>query len=222
MADNTAASPSRLLEYLPSIYREDPTLVQFLLAFEKVLLGYQDKAGDWNNNEKLRELQGLEEVIAGLANFFDPSKTRKEFLPWLAGWVAFSLRADVDEKKQREFIANMTELYRWRGTKKNLITLFKIFTNREPTVTEPSDEANPHYFTVLLNLSDLVIGKEQQEVDRQMEIAHALIRLEKPAHTRYKLEPIFPTFRIGSQAQGTEYYTQVGNNTRLGIAEWRQ
>jgi phage tail-like protein len=224
MADNTAASPSRLLEYLPSIYREDPTLGHFLLAFEKVLLGREDKDGDWTNNEKLRELRGLEEVIAGLANFFDPNpdKTPKEFLPWLAGWVAFSLRADVDEKKQREFIANMIELYRWRGTKQNLITLFKIFTNREPTVTEPSDEANPHYFIVLLNLSDLVIGKEQQEVDRQMEIAHALIRLEKPAHTRYKLEPIFPTFRIGSQAQGTEYYTQVGKNTRLGIAMWEK
>jgi hypothetical protein len=84
-----------------------------------------------------------------------------------------------------------------------------------------ADEANPHYFTVLLDLSDLVIGKEQQEVDRQMEIAHALIRLEKPAHTRYKFEPIFPTFRIGSQAQGTKYCTQVEKNTRIGVAEWR-
>jgi hypothetical protein len=42
MADITITKPSRLLEYLPSIYRDSPELGQFLLAFEKVLLGDND------------------------------------------------------------------------------------------------------------------------------------------------------------------------------------
>src|SRR5919109_3816712 len=158
MADNKAASPSKLLEYLPSIYREDPTLGKFLLAFEKVLLGREDKDGDWTKNEKLRELRGLEEVVAGLADFFDPSKTQKEFLPWLAGWVAFSLRADVDKEKQREFIANMAELYRWRGTEENLKRLFKIFTDQEPILRDVPDNTEAHYFKVSLDLYELVRG----------------------------------------------------------------
>jgi hypothetical protein len=32
--------PSRLLDYLPAIYQTDPFIGEFLLAFEKVLLGY--------------------------------------------------------------------------------------------------------------------------------------------------------------------------------------
>lgn len=228
MADDAAGSPSRLLEYLPSIYRDAPALGHFLLAFEKVLLGRQEKAGDWTNNERLRELRGLEEVVAGLADFFDPIKAQKEFLPWLAGWVAFSLRADVEEEKQREFIANMTELYRWRGTTKNLTRLFRIFTDRKPTFPDISDNTEAHYFKVLLDLSELVRGSAETESDRQetlkrqIDIAHALIRLEKPAHTRYTLELIFPSFRIGSLEAPTEFHTQVERNTRLGVAEWEK
>jgi phage tail-like protein len=220
MADITMTKPSRLLEYLPGIYRDSPELGQFLLAFEKVLLGDNDPT-----------LRGIEEAIASVSELFIPNpkapnagKTPKEFLPWLADWVVFSLRADIPESKQREFIANMTELYRWRGTKKNMAKLFKIFTNREPTITEPDDDNNPHFFTVLLNLSDLIVGKEQNEVDHQLEIAHALIRLEKPAHTRYLLVPLFPSFQIGLKAgKGkTDFSIQVGKNTRLGVAMWRK
>jgi hypothetical protein len=138
----------------------------------------------------------------------------------LASWVAFSLRADVDETKQREFITNMTELYRWRGTEKNMIRLFKIFTGREPVLQDIPGNAEPHYFKVRLNISELVRGKEKSETDRQINIAHALIRLEKPAHTRYKLELMFPSFRIGSQETLMDFKTQVGKNTRLGVAEW--
>jgi hypothetical protein len=39
---------------------------------------------------------------------------------------------------------------RWRGTKQNLITLFKIFTNRKPNVKEPSDEASNSHFGGIL------------------------------------------------------------------------
>ncbi len=224
MADKTASSSSSLMDYLPGIYREDPYLGQFLLAFEQVLLGQKNKQVDWANKEEIR---GLENIIAGISSLFDPFQAPKEFLPWLASWVAFSLREDVDEKKQREFIANMADLYRWRGTKKNLIRLFEIFTDRKPTLPDIADTTDPHYFKVLLDLSELARGsgqteeERQQVLARQIEIAHALIRLEKPAHTRYTLDIVFPSFQVGSQSGQTKYFTQVGKNTRLGVAEWR-
>lgn len=42
MADSTPFVPSRLLQSLPAMYHGDPFLGQFLIAFEKVLLGLQD------------------------------------------------------------------------------------------------------------------------------------------------------------------------------------
>lgn len=210
-------TPSRLMEYLPGLYQEDPTLGRFLLAFEQVLLGREDndQAGS-----------GLEEVIAGISDLFDPNKAPKEFLPWLAGWVAFSLRGDVDEEKQRQFIAHMTELYRWRGTEKNLEQLFLIFTGRKPALPDIPDNTEAHYFKVLLDLSELMRGSGESEadrqnaLDRQIDIAHALIQLEKPAHTRYILDLIFPSFQIGSRETVKNFKTQVGINTRIGVAEW--
>src|SRR6476469_7082701 len=84
MANDT--NPSSYLQYLPSIFSEDPFLGRFLLAFEQVLSGLAGAKGEPH--------EGLEETIAGIATLFDPNETREEFLPWLAGWVALSLRAD--------------------------------------------------------------------------------------------------------------------------------
>jgi phage tail-like protein len=226
MTENKMTTSSRLLEYLPSIYQEDSTLGQFLSAFEKVLLGRKEETGDLAENEVLQKIKGLEELISGISSFFDPGDAPKEFLPWLAGWVAFSLRSDVDEIKQRKFIANMTELYRWRGTEKNLKQLFLIFTDREPVLPPISDTAEAHFFKVSLDLTELVRGRGESEadrhkaLDRQIAIAHALIQMEKPAHTRYQVELIFPSFQIGGHEPLTNFQTQVGINTRLGVAEW--
>ena len=42
MPTETTYTPSELLQYLPAIYSEEPFLGQFLLAFEKILLGRDD------------------------------------------------------------------------------------------------------------------------------------------------------------------------------------
>jgi phage tail-like protein len=209
--------PSRLLEYLPAIYQEDPFLGQFLLAFEKVLLGRADEV-DLNHS-------GLEEEVAGLAELFDPQRTPEDFLPWLAGWTAFTLRADLDVAKQRAFLAQIVQLYRRRGTKQNLQDLLGIFTVGIPTVTETAAAefqigvhstigqdtylagGPPHFFRVVIRLPRAT--PEAQE--RQMEIARALIELEKPAHTSYELEVSFPSMQIG-------VYSTVGVDTLLGAA----
>ena len=45
-----------------------------------------------------------------------------------------------------------------------------------------------------------------------MEIARALIDLEKPAHTFYELIPVFPSMQIGR-------HSTVGVDTLLGTAQ---
>jgi phage tail-like protein len=219
MTTTVTASPSSLAQFLPAIYQSalntEPFLGQFLLAFEKILLGPYE-AGK----------RGLEEKIADLHTTFEPLVTDKTFLPWLADWAAFTLRNDLDEPMQRQFLANIIQLYKFRGTKKNLQDLLGIFTRGQPTVTETAaDEfeigvhstvgvdtyvagGSPHYFIVTVSLArDTVAAQQQQE-----RIARALIDLEKPAHTAYDLHMVFPSMQIGK-------HSTVGIDTLLGTAE---
>ena len=243
MMTNSTSSPSNLLEYLPEIYQGEPFLGQFLLAFEKILLGRQDGI---DFSEK-----GLEEKIARIHTYFDPQQTPPDFLPWLASWTDLSLRADLDIPQQRDFIANIVERYRFRGTKSNLEALLKIFIKGTPTITETSDAelqigdsqllnqvdnpqqlppqsllgkgtyiggGAPHFFTVRIALST-ELKKEPKRLKRQVEIASAIIEQEKPAHTKYQLEIIYPdTIRIGTfdpiSGEGTG--SQIGIDTILG------
>ncbi len=215
-----APAQSALLDYLPAIYREDPFVGRFLLAFEKLLLG----RGDGVTLDG-RPVVGLEEVIAGLAGLFDPSGTPEEFLAWLSNWTAFTLRADLSPKQQRDFTARVIQLYRMRGTKRSLQELLGIFVVGVPTISEPEASelqvgvtstvgrdtnvggAPPYYFRVTISLPKTTPALH----DRQREIAHALIEMEKPAHTTYDLDVIFPSMKIG-------VYSTVGVDTLLGSA----
>ena len=178
-------SAHRLLSYLPAIYSDDPFLGRYLWAFEQVLLG-------------------LEQQIGSLSSLFDPAETREDFLPWLSSWVALTLRADLPASQQRAFLARVVPLYRRRGTKQNLQDLLTIFTRGVPTITE-SDDSEPHKFTITMRLP----RADAQDQLRQSAIAHALIDLEKPAHTYYDLDLQFPTMQIGVTST-------IGVDTLLG------
>jgi phage tail-like protein len=218
----------RLLKALPALYQDDPFLGQFLQAFEDILLGSEQK-------------QGLEGAIASIPQYFDPHSAPvspdRDFLTWLAGWTAFSLRADLNLEQQRDFIAKIIPLYRRRGTKENLQKLLTIFTQGEPTINDFSDAGfqlgveghstiggqNPtgapdltsgsiflgngpaHFFSIKIRLRKLDEAVRQ----RQLEIARALIDLEKPAHTSYDLQDDSPSMQI-------EISSTVGVDTLLG------
>jgi len=193
MPDSSKYLPSSLGQYLPAIYREHPFLGRFLLAFEKVLVGLKDdvefpKLGDDVRFPK----HGLEETIAGVSGYFDPKQTPEDFLPWLAGWVALSLRADLKEAQQRHFIANAIRLYRRRGTKGSMEELLRIFTDQK--TVKVRDGLKAHRFRVEINLAE----RDKDLIAGQRAIAHALIELEKPAHTFYDLILFFPSMEIGS------------------------
>lgn len=175
----------RLPPLLPAIYRDDPFLARYLWAFERVLLD-------------------IEQSIAQLPSLFDPAETPGEFLPWLSSWVAFTLRADFAPAQQRKFLARVASLYRRRGTKENLRELLTIFTNGAiPAIEE--DPAQPHFFRVTMRLP----ANSPEAQLRQSAIAHALIDLEKPAHTDYELHLLFPTMQIGVTST-------IGVDTLLG------
>jgi phage tail-like protein len=220
-------SPSRLLDYLPVIYQDAPFVGQFLLAFEKLLLGYTDEISIPTVEGIKFPKAGLEMTIADIATYFDPLHTPEDFLPWLASWTALSLRADLDPQVQRQFIANIIRYYRFRGTKANLQELLSLFVRGKPTIEETSNEefqigihstigkdtylrgGPPHVFKVTIVLPKELQGQPKL-LERQLAIASSIIELEKPAHTTYTLIPIFPdTIRVG-------VISSVGVNTVLG------
>jgi len=206
---------STYLQSLPAIFSEDPLLGRFLLAFEQVLTGLK------GSEEEPR--QGLEEIIAAIPDLFDPLATPREFLEWLAGWVALGLRADWREDQQRQFLANIVPLYRHRGTKQNLIELLKIYTGLEPEIAEGTNTifqigvhstlgvdtqingSAPHYFRVTVTIPN----PDPATLQRQNQIVRALIDLEKPAHTAYDYYPTHTTMQIG-------VHSQIGVDTLLG------
>ncbi len=228
MLTPTILSPSQLLDDLPVIYQDDPFMGQFLLAFEKILLGIEDDVAYSTGNDWVEfPEKGLEESIAELPTYFDPEKVPTEFLPWLASWTALSLRADMNPAQQRDFIANIVKYYRLRGTKANLQDLLSLFVGGQPTIEETSTSelqigkhstigkdmflrgGPPHFFKVAIALTEGLQG-DRSALARQLEIASSIIELEKPAHTHYKLVPIFPgTLRIHETST-------VGVNTLLG------
>jgi phage tail protein domain len=213
---NSIRQPNSLLEYLPAIYEDDPFLGQFLSAFEQVLIGEDDSGSKG---------QSLEAIIAKIAILFDPQNTPEEFLPWLASWTAFSLRADLTVVQQRNFLSRIIQLYSWRGTKKNLIELLAIFTLGKPAVSEVGGNefkigfnstigkdtwlggGPAHYFQVTVSLPE--VDRTSGAIGRKLEIARNLIELEKPAHTFYDLTVIHPSIQIGVSST-------IGVDTLLG------
>ena len=223
MTEVDRKTPSKLLDYLPEIYRDQEFLSSYLSAFEKILIGRKDD---------LRipaiapgtSSRSLEETIANIATLFDPITTPKDFLPWLASWAALSLRADLDPEQQGSFIANIIRLYRRRGTKDNLIELLKIFTKTTPQVNEnatPSaefNERNSYSSTAYFFKVSVFLGRspDPETVSRQREIARSLIELEKPAYTFYELEIRFSSsLQIGTYADRGKFHATLGVDTLI-------
>jgi phage tail-like protein len=208
MTDEATPTRAGLLEYLPEIYREDAFLGQYLSAFEQILLGAVGEEGEG-------EL-GLEQKIENVAAYFDPLQTPPEFLQWLSGWVALSLRADLDEFRQREFIKNAVRLYRLRGTKKGLEEIVSIYTRLGASITETAapfqvetpqhsrvgvdtmlEGGAPFVFRVTINLSTT----DPSVLKKQRDVVTAILSMEKPAHTQFVLEVETPTMQIGEHSQ---------------------
>jgi phage tail-like protein len=196
---------SSYLDHLPALFRADPSAGRFLLAFEAVLSGLPGADGT----------TGLEQTIGRTAEYLDPQSLDEEFLPWLAGWVSLSLRADWPVRAKQRFIGEIVPLYRKRGTKAGLKRMLEIYL-RPDADDSPRDDVMihddfrdpPHFFQVQLRLGD----SDPALVRRTQRIARAIIDREKPAHTCYALRIVIPTMRLGDGLV-------LGENTWLGTTD---
>jgi len=230
---------SSLLNYLPAIFQEDSEanqpnfLGRFLLAFERIILGLGEVSSEVPQ-------PGLEEILgggnitdssgttqlAGVYRYFEPGAnlsasqhTPSDFLPWLASWVALTLRDDWEENKKRLLIARAAQLYRLRGTKRGLEEALIIYTQTGVQTTSDVgvqvnelntpfqvgvhatigkdtilDGGAPFFFWVQIVLPTANPERRRQ----QQEIVTAIVDLQKPAHTDYRrpITVVTPVFRI--------------------------
>ena len=199
-----STSTSSYLDYLPALFRQEPFLGQFLLAFETMLSG--TGAGQ----------AGLETSIGHIADYLDPATTGADFLPWLAGWVTLSLRADWDEQTQRGFIQQIVPLYRLRGTRAGLLRMLTLYTGERVEIYD-TFTGPPHFFEVQLILREA----DPALLQVKQQIARAIIDQEKPAHTFYALQIAVPTMRLVSEALHQRENAPLlilGKNTLLGTS----
>jgi P2-related tail formation protein len=222
-------------------------LGRYLMAFESILLGLpKNDVVEWKD---LQQQPGLEEIIGGayqqggsnllldgIQRYFDPgpdypsdplkvdnfNRAPSEFLSWLAGWVALTLRGDWTDDHKRKFIAKAVQLYRLRGTKAGVTQFVQTYMGGPPVeISEQGsqfqlgvhsqigvdtilDSGTPFFFTVTLTSSDPV------GFEKQREIVNALIELQKPAHTSFTLQVKTTQFQIGVSSH-------IGIDTLLGI-----
>ena len=197
MTSPSNSTPSSYLDYLPAALQEDPFLGQFLLAFEAILSGVEGVSTPPGFEKTLAEIHTK---FSATPTPFSATQAPKEFLPWLAGWVALSLRDDWDEQVKRDFIQQIVPLYQKRGTKEALTQMLKIYLQKQGsrTVTEYVEifefDRIPHYFQVQLRLD----SQDLTEYRRKETIARAILDREKPAHTIYALQILMPTMRLVS------------------------
>ena len=199
-----AERTSSYLTYLPALFHEDPFVGRFLLAFERILSGFPPDAGD-----PLPTQPGLEEIVDRLHTYFDPAETPRDFLPWLASWVALSLREDWLEVERRALLSRIVSIYRKRGTKAGLLDFLEIFVGERPVIYEFDEPV--HYFQVEMTVP------HPDAFSRIQRIARAIIDQEKPAHTIYTLRILVPTMQIVDTPPGKGLV--LGKNTRLGTTK---
>ena len=215
--------PSRYLEYLPEIYQQETEGVAFvgryLKIFEKLLTGIDDEserqpAVSDDAGVSGLSFEGIEAVVARLHEYLEPETAPAEFLKWLAGWMALSLRDDWDEASKRTLIQRIIPLYKKRGTKSGLSEYLKIFVGNNVKLDEYLTGITvgvtgsvgidtfvggllPHFFIVTIAFTTIIsLGFIQDTVGA----TKAVLDLEKPAHTYYALRFDIPGITVGQRS----------------------
>ncbi len=213
-------SLSSYLNDLPALYRQESTggrpdfFGRFLLAFEHVLTG----VGDANR-------PGLEEILEGIVTgngdirmagthryltpgpaAADAERAPAEFLEWLSGWVALTLRDDWNDDERRRILAEIVPTYSRRGTPdglKQILAAFSGVSLGAITIEDDTESDPAHHFTV----TAVIPGAA--DLARRRAVLQAIVDLEKPAHTYYELSIETPTMQVGKTSS-------VGKDTVIG------
>jgi phage tail-like protein len=109
------------LEYLPAFYRRDETTRHLL---KRWLSLFRAEFGD------------LELKLKEMSRRFEPAVAPEEFLPWLAGWMAFEPPPGRSAQELRRLLPDIHEIYNRRGTPAGLSRLIELYTGVRPRISE--------------------------------------------------------------------------------------
>jgi phage tail-like protein len=158
---------SSYLEYLPGMYQNDAFLGRFLLIFESIL-------------------DPIDRQVADLHHYFDPDLAPPEMLKWLGSWLGLVMDDRWPEERRRALVASAAPLYAWRGTKRGLSALLRLYTGVEPEIVEPTlsqvsrDLRLAYTFTVRLTVP------ADSPIDEV--VLRRIIETEKPAFAAAAIE----------------------------------
>ncbi|NEQ15866.1 MAG: hypothetical protein F6K10_43955 [Moorea sp. SIO2B7] len=240
---NSARSPSKLLDYLPEIYQSDPFVGQFLLPFEKILFGSADGVNfsEQGLEEKIADIHTYfhpqetpPDFLPWLSSWVALSLRADLNVQKQRTFLANTVRL-YRFRGTKDNLQELLELFLEEEEKVTITDAsnaeFQI--GDSPLLNQIDDREKlpsrsllgrgtylgggiPHFFIVRITPAQ---GLTQEQLDRQIEIATAIIEQEKPAHTKYRLEIIYPdTMQIGTfdpnSGEGTG--SQIGIDTIFG------
>lgn len=150
---SNAEKEQEYLSYLPAIFQMDSQegtagfLERFLQPFKIFLSG--------NGDATTPAVEGFEKILDQIHNYFDAERTPAMFLPWLASWLALTLKEDkewygdsdfIEKKaspdqvlpltsrgitKNRNLINQIVRLYRKRGTLDGILEYLKVYVGED-------------------------------------------------------------------------------------------
>ena len=115
-------SPVPIAGLLPGIYQDDEFTRQFTGGLDDVLAP-------------------IFATLDCLDTYVDPWLAPEDFLEWLASWVGVVIDEGWPLDRSRAFIANIAELYRWRGTIRGLTAELAIYTGGDVEIAESGGAA---------------------------------------------------------------------------------
>jgi phage tail-like protein len=115
-------------------YSMDPAFVPVKLI-DPIAVNYNGKT-----------IPDFESRIDLLFALFNPWRTRTDFLPYLASWVALDLRTEWSEYQKRKLIAQMAGIYQLRGLKQGIYTNLDIYavSAAKPRIVVDDNDAVLH------------------------------------------------------------------------------
>jgi phage tail-like protein len=182
------------IRYLPAVYQNDESTREVLDR----LLSLLDTV-----------FAEIETEIEEFPLRLDPGGAPAEFLPWLSSWFNLVVEPGWSVSQRRMILAEVVELYRWRGTARGLTRLLQLHTGFRgplPRVVDHARNGASDHVTVLLPAAAARTEEQRQALER-------VIAANLPAHAGFSLRTVLPGARLGS---ATCLGSVIGLDTLLG------
>lgn len=210
-----AATPTRLLDHLPAIYRSgdggDDDLARLLGVFEEFFFVGGGQAPQQVDGIA-RRLEAIPALFAPLGlgsddhgDDHDSDRTPAPFVPWLATWLSFTPHHLFEPERLRHIVAGIVPLYGKRGTRAYLEALLTLCFADEIAgvsideqalgglcigssklgVDSRLSEERPFWFSV-----DIEVRRDDASpagASRLEQRVRTIIDFARPAHTAYSL-----------------------------------